>query len=74
MTIIPQCFACIHLQPAMCCAAFPDGIPDAILLNRADHRQPFPGDHGIRLEVDPAEKGEAARILSLAFPSSSVAG
>jgi hypothetical protein len=30
------------------CEAFPDGIPDDVLENRLDHRQPVSGDHGIR--------------------------
>ena len=33
------------------CAAFPDGIPPAVLDNELDHRQPIDGDHGIRFEA-----------------------
>jgi len=29
------------------CAAFPDGIPDAIKYDGFDHKRPYPGDHGI---------------------------
>lgn len=60
MTIIPQCFDCRHFRVAkapdptvpLTCDAFPDGagIPHAILLARHDHREPFPGDRGIRFE------------------------
>lgn len=32
------------------CAAFPDSIPQQIWTNRADHRQPFENDHGLRWE------------------------
>jgi hypothetical protein len=34
----------------MRCAAFPGGIPTPILLLEADHREPYPGDNGIRFE------------------------
>jgi hypothetical protein len=33
------------------CAAFPDGIPEAITMSEADHREPFEGDRGIRFET-----------------------
>lgn len=57
MTIIlPQCLDCIHLdrnnKPPVC-AAFPEGIPDAILMNKVDHREPVKGDHGIQFVALP---------------------
>lgn len=59
MTIIPQCVDCIHLnrdsQPPTC-AAFPDGIPDKILLNEVDHRQPVKGDHGVQFVALPGRE------------------
>lgn len=58
--IIPQCFGCKHLRPPgespgspMTCAAYDDpemGIPDAILRNDFDHRDPYYGDDGVRFE------------------------
>lgn len=46
----PICIGCKHLQGdlrAPKCAAFPAGIPNEILLSKADHRKPYPGDQGI---------------------------
>jgi hypothetical protein len=61
-----QCLSCKHWrspldrtdanarqpEPTQICDAFPKGIPEAIWWNRADHRQPKPGDHGIHWEPD----------------------
>jgi len=47
------------LQPPLkvgTCSAFPDGIPDEIGVNGADHRVPFRGDHGIQWELRPTAK------------------
>jgi hypothetical protein len=32
------------------CEAFPEGIPDDILIFGEDHSKPFAGDHGIRFQ------------------------
>jgi hypothetical protein len=46
-----QCNDCVHLKRGTAtCDAFPDRIPDDILLGRHDHTEPYPGDHGIRFE------------------------
>jgi hypothetical protein len=39
-------------QARLRCTAFPGGkgIPDAILTDEADHRQPYDGDRGVRWE------------------------
>jgi hypothetical protein len=59
VTTILQCYQCRHFdraaQPSGIyrCAAF-ERIPWEILYAEHDHRQPFPGDNGIRFEpVEP---------------------
>ena len=42
-----QCVYCKHGKKGAVCAAFPDGIPRAILDNESDHRKTIEGDHGI---------------------------
>ena len=48
---ISQCAMCKHKRANATCAAYPGKIPDAILTNEHDHKQPFAGDNGIRFEV-----------------------
>lgn len=66
-----QCSTCTHLRSPFSradgdysggpfCAAFPDGIPSEVLTNRVDHRQPIPGDHGVRWTSDGREYPEYA--------------
>lgn len=45
-----QCRSCAHWSPynAEICAAYPDGIPDVIWLNKYDHKWSLPNDKGIR--------------------------
>ena len=54
MAPAPICRACLRLRGEDTCEAFPDGIPGRILYQHFDHRLPFPGDRGMRFELDPA--------------------
>lgn len=54
-TIASQCVFCIHYRrtdKSSTCDAFPKGIPEPVLLNQVDHRQPIEGDHGVQWEPD----------------------
>lgn len=56
---VSQCANCKHYSGNARCNAFQDSIPDAILTNEHDHRQPYPGDNGIQFEpIDDAQEGE----------------
>lgn len=54
-----QCSVCTRFRSPLdtgadgpTCAAFPTGIPPAVLRNLVDHRKEIPGDHGLRWESD----------------------
>lgn len=51
--VISLCFSCRHIfrDGRRGCAAFPQGIPDALLQGRDNHDHPHPGDNGIRYEL-----------------------
>ena len=55
--IAPPCMYCARFRRAergLTCDPYPDGIPDAIVDTRIDHRDPQPGDNWLRFEQDPA--------------------
>jgi hypothetical protein len=67
--MVPQCFDCKHFTAGNrgrfpYCAAFPEGIPRAILHNEHDHRKEYPGDRGVRFEPS-----ESAIELGVILPS-----
>lgn len=47
---VSQCAFCKHADSEGGCKAFGEKIPDVILLNQFDHREPYEGDNGIRFE------------------------
>jgi len=68
MAITPSdCLACRHLRlddaGRFCCAAFSHGIPTALLEGRINHREPYPGDNGVRFDPDPEAPAEVISDL-----------
>lgn len=56
------------------CSAYPDGIPAAIVNNEADHRQPYPGDNGLRFRALSRRARERADALVIAPPTGRLGG
>jgi len=54
-----QCIECVHYRGMITCDAFPDRIPEAVITGEHDHREPYPGDNGVRFEPVDGE-GEPA--------------
>ena len=56
----PSCIGCRHFYAGVAgellCVAFPEGIPEEIWEERNDHREPYPGDHGIQFEEGPYDE------------------
>jgi len=45
------CWSCLHKRSGRAvCVAFPRGIPLKILDGSVGHREPYPGDNGIRYD------------------------
>lgn len=51
-----QCVNCQHFRLLQTCRAFPDGIPEPIMLGDFNHEEAYDGDNGILFaEVDDDE-------------------
>lgn len=63
---ISQCAFCAHKSPEdATCAAFPSGIPVAIIRNQVDHRRGHYGDGRIRFQL--AGDSESAFLQATGF-------
>ena len=49
-TPLVPCQVCSHYRGLQKCDAFPEQIPDKILVWEHDHREPYKGDGGIRFK------------------------
>ena len=48
---ISDCAICKHkYSNGISCDAYPKGIPQDIISGEVKHREPYPGDNGIRFE------------------------
>jgi hypothetical protein len=45
-----QCERCKWRVVLPFCRAFPDGIPEAIMTGKFDHKNMYPGNNGVRFE------------------------
>lgn len=54
VTVIPQCVYCRHfwhdVKGKNACAAYPDGIPEEIILNKVEHTKPYKQNNDIVFE------------------------
>lgn len=74
--LISQCAFCKRFRAGNppTCAAFPDGIPDEILRNEFDHREPVAGDRGLRYEpIDRAAATRADDVIRRADTAAEIA-
>lgn len=56
-----QCILCIRYLGNWQCDAYPEGIPDPIILGEHDHTEPFMNDQGIRFKRIPKKAIEESK-------------
>lgn len=63
---LDQCAYCQHQRgrSAIVCRAFPGGVPDVILGNQFDHRQPHP-DENEPVHFEPREDADPGALARL---------
>jgi len=66
---VSQCAFCRHKAGDATCAAFPAGIPAAILRNEVSHAGHLEGDGGIRLDRIEVAEGLFEQVTHLAWPA-----
>lgn len=69
---MPMCFECKRHFGDLTCDAFPDGIPQEIVLSEHDHRKPFVGDDGFRFLQDEALRGNSGSPILAGTPPNGV--
>lgn len=45
-----NCLMCAHYSGERHCRAFPNGIPNTLWIGENLHREPYPGDEGVRFQ------------------------
>jgi len=53
----PMCMECARHYGDLTCEAFPEGIPDPIVMNQHDHREAFKGDKDLLFLQDQSIRG-----------------
>jgi hypothetical protein len=60
--IVPQCIYCMHWAQGVC-TAYPGGVPYVILMNKVDHREPYPLDRHIHFQAYSGEADSKQRAI-----------
>ena len=78
----PMCMWCVHFRDdigpvdeegghtgPLACMAFLNGIPDVIIDNDFDHRQPYPGDNDVNALAANANRVMKGEMPVLSYPT-----